>query len=192
MHNDANILVNSSFKNNSGEELSAINRDKAISIKFSTDTEQVKKYFRKIAEIFTFNQYQQNKANSYLINENDIQGETIGFEHSDKEIICKVVANYTDLEIIISCGDNISDPYNQQIDILKDLNLSSGGIYIQNMIGDYAIIHYSTKGYVTGNSNIIAKIEGKWTPIVTSLQDSPACSVVEKYEVPTELYSNCH
>lgn len=90
----------------------------------------------------------------------------------------------------VSCSNDFEKHYNQQIPILKSLNIKNAVIYnTQKHVGDYYYfnINYRRTGYY-----MIAKKNGNKYVEIFSGQDAPPCDLMNENQVPEKLYDYCY
>ena len=82
------------------------------------------------------------------------------------------------------------DPLKEISTLLNPTNKPNFTVTISKIIGNYAT---GGAGFAndSGYGWIAAKVNGIWK-IVTTGQDAPACSVVNEYQVPKEIYGSCY
>lgn len=96
--------------------------------------------------------------------------------------------------ITISCFDSIlyQESYDSQIPFLRAMNDKKAGVYINkiNTENSAAIAGVSWRS-PGGTFALFVKQNGVWKMIYNG-QDTPKCSVLQKYNFPEEIYSACY
>lgn len=87
-----------------------------------------------------------------------------------------------------ACTDDFENNYKAQAPFLKDFEIKDAVIRVDKKIGDYMriIVNYRRSG-----SYIIAKlVDGKWKELFAG-QDYPPCAIINQYQIPKEISSDC-
>lgn len=74
------------------------------------------------------------------------------------------------------------------VPVINPTNNPNTLVSVGNLIGNYAT--GGVGGYGSGAMWIAVKANGKWQKILTT-QNTPDCSLMDKYFVPKEIYKNC-
>jgi len=152
---------------------------------------------KSVEQFLQKNGFKKNNKNSSK-NEYDDSFYDYVIAYEKKEIVCtwnlnpdvyfKEGDNIIESELI--CSDKLQDNYNEQKNILDDLNLKDKEVIISiNRKLDnfyYLNVHYRRSGYY-----IIAKeINGKFSEIHTGQEYIP-CQKVSTYNIPKYIYKEC-
>lgn len=89
----------------------------------------------------------------------------------------------------LGCTENFDRNYQQQSQYLKDLEIDNAIIRVKEEVGDFVKLNVNFRR--TGYFTIAKLIDGKWNGIYSG-QDWPGCEIVEKYEIPKEIISDCY
>jgi len=104
---------------------------------------------------------------------------------------CSTSSNEVEMHYAFSfgCTESFDRNYQQQSPYLKDLGIDDAIIHVQKKIGDFVKLNVNFRR--TGHYTIAKLISGKWNEIFSG-QDIPSCEIVEKYEIPEEIVSDCY
>ena len=104
---------------------------------------------------------------------------------------CSTSSKETQMHYTFSfgCTEAFDTNYQQQSSYLKDLGIDDAIIHVQKKIGDFVKLNVNFRR--TGHYTIAKLIDGKWNEIYSG-QDIPSCEIVEKYEIPKEIISDCY
>jgi hypothetical protein len=88
-----------------------------------------------------------------------------------------------------TCTDSFEKNYREQLPFLKDLNIAKAIIHVSKRVGDYAMVNVNYRR--TGHYVIAQLVNGIWVELSAG-QDIPNCQIMEKYQVPQEIYGECY
>lgn len=92
-------------------------------------------------------------------------------------------------DVSVSCSDKIEEKYKEQLPYLQGLNEHNNAISTISRSGDFANLNINARR--TGYYVIGKFINNKFTKIGAG-QDYQQCSLIDKYNVPKEIYTNCY
>lgn len=91
--------------------------------------------------------------------------------------------------ITIMCTDQYDQNYQQQAQLLKDLNIKDTIIHVKTQVNDFVNLNVNYRR--AGHFIIAQKQAGKWQQIFSG-QDQINCELVKKYQIPQEIYEDCY
>jgi hypothetical protein len=152
----------------------------------------------KIDEIMKQNGFQTNQRNSSeSIEDSQFYDYIQAYENETVKCVfeanpdCGTYSKETQVHYTFSfgCTEAFDRNYQQQAPYLKDLGIDDAIIHVQKKIGDFVELDVNFRR--SGHYTIAKLISGKWNEIFSG-QDIPSCEIVEKYEIPKEIISDCY
>jgi len=88
----------------------------------------------------------------------------------------------------VICSDQFEKAYQEQILYLKALDSRNSVVSLEKRVGDFIFLNVNPgmRGFF-----IIGKMDGENIKIIFAGQEYPPCNIMEKNQVPKEIYENC-
>lgn len=127
-----------------------------------------------------------------------------GYENTKKGLVCTLtldgdtyrlsesVAPTDGQGFTFSCSTRLQRSYNEQVPLLRGLDRDHSGLVvtqIDKMIGDFVVV--SLHGRRAGTQAVLKKENGAYHSIFY-MQEPPSCEIVDKYNIPEEIYEECY
>jgi len=87
-----------------------------------------------------------------------------------------------------SCLNQFDKNYQDQAKYLKDLEIKDAVIHVEKKVGDFVKLNVNYRR--SGHYTVAQLINNRWTELFSG-QDLPSCENLQKYQIPSELMSDC-